>query len=115
MSYYEDDSADIAELRAQDAHDRRYRSKLYAAPDCRDPDHPGCTHCEDEDEMKTYIIRTTYVLETRVEALDEKTALEISQEVGLRPDYGSSGTRKIKGLLNVDVEYTEIETIEEEI
>lgn len=39
--------ADIAELMAQDAHDRKQRSKLFAAPDCRDPDHPGCADCEE--------------------------------------------------------------------
>lgn len=26
----------------------RYESKLYAHPDCRDPEHPGCIECEPE-------------------------------------------------------------------
>ena len=45
------DDYDIEELKAQDRHERRHRSMLMAHPSCRDPDHPGCDLCEeDEDE-----------------------------------------------------------------
>ena len=30
---------------------RRYQSQLWAHPDCRDPDHPGCDKCEDQDDL----------------------------------------------------------------
>ena len=26
-----------------------YKRLLAAAPDCRDSDHPGCVHCEDDE------------------------------------------------------------------
>lgn len=47
-----DDDLDpmVEELRAQDRHERRHRSALMAHPDCRDPDHPGCEHCEEPDD-----------------------------------------------------------------
>lgn len=38
------------DLRADDAHKRRYRNKLTAYPDCRDPAHPGCDKCEEDEE-----------------------------------------------------------------
>ena len=28
---------------------RVYRGRLRTAPDCRDPDHPGCWRCEPDD------------------------------------------------------------------
>ena len=28
---------------------RHYMRKLMAHPDCRDPDHPGCVDCDDDD------------------------------------------------------------------
>ena len=28
---------------------RVYRGRLFTAPDCRDPDHPGCWRCEPDD------------------------------------------------------------------
>lgn len=47
-----DDDLDpmVEELRAQDRHERQHRRALMAHPDCRDPDHPGCEHCEESDE-----------------------------------------------------------------
>ena len=47
-----DDDADpeLADLKAQAAHDRRTRNRLLQNIGCRDPDHPGCIHCEGEDE-----------------------------------------------------------------
>lgn len=46
------DYFDAAELRAQDLHERRYRSALLRHQDCRDPDHPGCEHCEEDCESE---------------------------------------------------------------
>lgn len=48
--YDEDYDYEAAELRAEDAWQRRQSARLAAHPDCRDPDHPGCVHCRDEDE-----------------------------------------------------------------
>lgn len=45
-----DTDPEIGELRAQAAHDRRTANRLRQNPDCRDPDHPGCIHCEGNDE-----------------------------------------------------------------
>ena len=42
-----DDIAD--ELRQEDAANRRYERDLMAHPDCRDPDHPGCSRCIDDE------------------------------------------------------------------
>lgn len=50
MTY--DDDYEAAELAAEDRAARRYRSRLSAHPDCRDPDHPGCSSCEPEDESQ---------------------------------------------------------------
>lgn len=46
---YDPDEDTRAELRAQDEANRRYQRALLANPDCRDPDHPGCTSCMEED------------------------------------------------------------------
>lgn len=46
---YDDFDADIAELRAQSRHQRRQLNALIRHGDCRDPDHPGCEYCEDEE------------------------------------------------------------------
>ena len=45
-----DADPELDDLRAQAAHDRRTANRLRANPDCRDPDHHGCIHCEGEDE-----------------------------------------------------------------
>lgn len=42
--------ADIEELQAEVRCERRYRRDYLAAPDCRDPDHPGCPLCEQDDD-----------------------------------------------------------------
>lgn len=34
---------------AEERRIKRYRQRLLAHPDCRDPDHPGCDQCEDFD------------------------------------------------------------------
>ena len=36
------------ELIRADRAERRHRIRLLLAPDCRDPDHPGCPDCEPE-------------------------------------------------------------------
>ena len=41
---------DVEELRAQDRFERQYKSHLWAHPNCRDPDHPGCDMCEEEED-----------------------------------------------------------------
>ena len=38
------------DLRNQDRRERRQFWQTIAHPDCRDPDHPGCSHCEDSNE-----------------------------------------------------------------
>lgn len=53
MYRYDPDLAadDIADLRAEARWQRQRHSRLMQHPDCRDPDHPGCEHCmEDEDD-----------------------------------------------------------------
>lgn len=44
------DADDIADLRAEVLAQRRYHRKFLAAPDCRDPDHPGCPSCMGNDD-----------------------------------------------------------------
>ena len=44
---YEDDYRDEEIQRLAK---KRYRSQLMRHPDCRDPDHPGCSSCLPEDE-----------------------------------------------------------------
>lgn len=36
------------ELALQDNARARYQTKLIAHPDCRDPDHPGCAKCDED-------------------------------------------------------------------
>ena len=53
MFYRDPDLAadDLADERAEAAFQRRHRNTLMRHPDCRDPDHPGCEACsEDETE-----------------------------------------------------------------
>lgn len=44
MPYYSIGDAD--EYRYADQYETRYLARLYAHPDCRDPEHPGCERCE---------------------------------------------------------------------
>ena len=41
---------DLQELAAEARHQRHQAQRLSAAPDCRDPDHPGCAHCMGDDD-----------------------------------------------------------------
>jgi len=45
------DEGEMEELKAQDRLERRYRGMLMNHPDCRDPDHPGCELCEEDDDV----------------------------------------------------------------
>lgn len=48
--FYDDaDDSELYELRREWMAERRRKSLLAAHPDCRDPDHPGCEHCCDEE------------------------------------------------------------------
>lgn len=47
---FDPNEADYEELRAQDRADKRHQAQMLRHPDCRDPDHPGCEQCEDEDD-----------------------------------------------------------------
>ncbi|MFV1943444.1 hypothetical protein VPH49_21770 [Pseudomonas luteola] len=47
---YDCDWDEVNELRAQSRHQRIYQTRLSQHPDCRDPDHPGCKHCNDDNE-----------------------------------------------------------------
>ena len=40
---------DRSTLAREDRAQRIYRGRLFTAPDCRDPDHPGCWRCEPDD------------------------------------------------------------------
>ena len=42
--------SDIDNMRAEDFHRRRYQVNLVNHYDCRDPDHPGCELCDEENE-----------------------------------------------------------------
>jgi len=44
------DESDLDYMRAEDFHRRRYQANLASHHDCRDPDHPGCELCEEEND-----------------------------------------------------------------
>jgi len=37
------------EFAIEESRKRLYEALLRAHPDCRDPDHPGCEYCEEDD------------------------------------------------------------------
>ena len=43
------DEHESDELRREAIAMRRHRQKLVSHPDCRDPDHPGCDRCVEEE------------------------------------------------------------------
>ena len=45
------DEMDRDEMRMVERWNRHYGQSLAAHPDCRDPDHPGCEWCNDDEEM----------------------------------------------------------------
>jgi hypothetical protein len=44
------DASEADEMRLEDLYLRRYRTQLANHPDCRDPDHPTCELCEENDD-----------------------------------------------------------------
>lgn len=50
MNLFDDWDPDIEDLKLERLADRRYKARLAAHPSCRDPDHPGCEECSDEDD-----------------------------------------------------------------
>jgi hypothetical protein len=42
--------SDRDEMRRESRYERMREAELSRHPDCRDPDHPGCWKCEDEEE-----------------------------------------------------------------
>ena len=44
--YYNEEEA--YQLRMQEQAYKQYQRLLWAHPDCRDPDHPGCEDCEED-------------------------------------------------------------------
>ena len=44
------DASEAEEMRLEDLYLRRYRNQLLNHPDCRDPDHPTCELCEENDD-----------------------------------------------------------------
>lgn len=44
------DEYDREELYLARAVWRRHNNRLLSAPDCSDPDHPGCSECEEEED-----------------------------------------------------------------
>ena len=47
---YPIDESEAEEVKAEALHLRRYRNLLANHPDCRDPDHPTCELCEENDD-----------------------------------------------------------------
>lgn len=41
---------DLDDLRAEDRARKRHMYALMRNPDCRDPDHPGCELCEENED-----------------------------------------------------------------
>lgn len=48
--WYDADDDYAEELRAEVRWQRRHQARLLRNPDCRDPDHPGCDNCADEED-----------------------------------------------------------------
>ena len=44
---------DLEEMRWEEFHRRQYQLRFNAHPDCRDPDHPPCELCEENDDDET--------------------------------------------------------------
>lgn len=53
MRIHDDYVDELEELRAQARYERRYQMDLMRHHDCRDPDHPGCEHCEETEDDDT--------------------------------------------------------------
>jgi hypothetical protein len=44
------DESDYDDLLAEERWKKRRHAELMRHPDCRDPDHPGCERCEEDDD-----------------------------------------------------------------
>ena len=44
------DEDEMNDLRAEDRARKKYQRALMLNPDCRDPDHPGCDLCEENED-----------------------------------------------------------------
>lgn len=53
MTAADDDWYERQVLEAEDRDARLYRATLAAHPDCNDPDHPGCSHCEPTEDNES--------------------------------------------------------------
>lgn len=40
--------ADEMDIAAEDLDEIRYKKKFYSHPSCNDPEHPGCSDCDEE-------------------------------------------------------------------
>jgi len=47
---YPIDDSEAEEIKAEARLERRYRFQLLNHPDCRDPDHPTCELCNEEND-----------------------------------------------------------------
>ena len=47
---YQLDDSEAEEIKSEARYLRRYRNQLANHPDCRDPDHPTCELCEENDD-----------------------------------------------------------------
>lgn len=52
MITQEDYDDEVNDRRAEARAEQRYERTLARHPDCRDPDHPGCTKCRDDEETE---------------------------------------------------------------
>lgn len=49
----QDDEEDILEKAMREASAKHlYERRLSQHPDCRDPDHPGCPHCQEDEDWE---------------------------------------------------------------
>lgn len=52
MRHEDDRESELQELRHEAQQERIYREKLALHPRCDDPDHPGCSLCEQYDQAE---------------------------------------------------------------
>lgn len=46
------DNGEADDLRHEDRMAKQHQHAINAHPDCRDPDHPGCSQCEEGDDFE---------------------------------------------------------------
>lgn len=52
MDDYDGPDLDLEDERQEALFQRRYQARLSSHPDCRDPDHPGCEGCEEQEDLE---------------------------------------------------------------